>query len=75
MPFQFITYGRYVSVDGKWLIQRRKRVMGRGSNWVLAYWNEGTRNFEDTGHRAFKTLNDAKRWVTARTELAMFNEE
>lgn len=74
MPFTFVTYGRYISVDGQWLILRVRPMGLCTKKWDIYTWDAETRTFKRFDHRGFRTLNDAKRFVTAKTELAVFGD-
>lgn len=64
MPFQFITYGRYISVDGNWLITRTIHPRTKRRSWQVNKWAEDTRQFTPVDGACFLTLEMAKFYVT-----------
>lgn len=64
MPFQFENYGRYISVDGNWLITRAVHPRTKTRTWQVSRWNEEVREFVPVDGANFISLAMAKFYVT-----------
>lgn len=72
MSFQFVTYGRYISVDAKWLIIRDRNQATPGYPWKVQTWDSEHRAWVDFQGKVFKALNDAKEFVSLRSHDTPF---